>query len=145
MKRYLPFVIIAVVGLLALGSGGMLYRAKRAKTSIVPKVMSVTNDRAKEVHVRGPADAAVTLEEFGDFQCPPCGRLAGPILEIEEENHSRLRVIFYHFPLAIHQHALEAAFAARSVRFTRPLLGNARPPLSRTVQLEQSAGRAHIV
>lgn len=66
------------------------------------------------MHVRGRADAPVTLEEFGDFQCPPCGALAGPIKQLEKDYDPRLRVIFHHFPLRNHQHAREAACAAEA-------------------------------
>ena len=66
------------------------------------------------MHVRGPAEASVTLEEFGDFQCPPCGRLAEAINQIERDYHPHLRVIFRDFPLAVHTHAHEAALAAEA-------------------------------
>jgi len=37
MKRYLPFVIVALVAMLTVGTGTMLYRAKRTVTLTVPK------------------------------------------------------------------------------------------------------------
>lgn len=64
--------------------------------------------------MRGAAQAPVTLEEFGDFQCPPCGLLSGLLLEIEKEYGPKLRVIFRNFPFPNHEHALEAAYAAES-------------------------------
>jgi protein-disulfide isomerase len=66
------------------------------------------------MHVRGEAKAPVTIEEFGDFQCPPCGIMAGVMKQAEKEYGSRLRVIFHHFPLAMHAHAREAALAAEA-------------------------------
>jgi protein-disulfide isomerase len=110
MRRYLPFVIVGAVALITLGSATILYRAKR------PSLHSLPEDRGTEArHVRGPADATVTLDEFGDFQCPPCGFLSGPIKQMEEDYHSRLRVIFHHFPLVDnHPHAMEAALAAEA-------------------------------
>jgi len=114
MKRYLPLVIIAAVALLTLASGTILYRAKR-----LPVLMMSKNDMpsavgAKAIHVRGPADATVTLEEFGDFQCPACGTLAGAISQLEEDYAPRLRVTFRHFPLVSHKHAREAALASEA-------------------------------
>jgi protein-disulfide isomerase len=114
MKRYLPFVIIAIVGLAAFVSGAMLYRAKRPQTTAIPKAITTAKERAEEVHMRGPANAAVTLEEFGDFQCPPCGGLEGPLQQIERDYASSLRVIFRNFPFTIHEHAHEAAYAAEA-------------------------------
>jgi len=114
MKRYLPFVIIALVGLAAFGGGAMLYHAKRSQATAIPQAMAVPKERAEEVHVRGPANAAVTLEEFGDFQCPPCGALEGPLQQIERDYASSLRVIFRNFPFTNHEHAHEAAYAAEA-------------------------------
>jgi len=62
----------------------------------------------------GSPQAPVTLEEFGDFQCPPCGVLSGPLLEIEKDYGPKLRVIFRNFPFPNHEHALEAAYAAEA-------------------------------
>src|SRR5438477_5231538 len=114
MKRVLPFLIIALVALAALGGATVLYRAKRPQTTVVPKAIASTKGSAEEVHVRGPANATVTLEEFGDFQCPPCGGLAGPLQQIERDYATSLRVIFRNFPFTIHVHAQEAAYAAEA-------------------------------
>jgi hypothetical protein len=79
MKRYLPFVIVAVAALVALGAGAMLYRAKRPQLHAIPASDSVAGKSdAGSMHIRGNPDAAVTLEEFGDFQCPPVA--ASPLL-----------------------------------------------------------------
>ncbi len=64
--------------------------------------------------MRGPAQAPVTLEEFGDFQCSPCGLISGPLREIEKDYGPKLRVIFRNFPFPNHQHGLEAAYAAEA-------------------------------
>jgi protein-disulfide isomerase len=114
VRRFLPFIIVVVVGLVTIGAGIVLYRAKRPQTTTIPKAMADSNEHAEEVHVRGAANAAVTLEEYGDFQCPPCGRLAGPLEQIEHDYGSRLRVIFRNFPFTIHEHAHEAAYAAEA-------------------------------
>jgi protein-disulfide isomerase len=115
MRRYLPFVIVAGVGFLTLASGTLLYRAKRPPLLTISSDLSAAGKEGNEsIHIRGPADAPVTLEEFGDFQCPPCGALAGPIKQMEKDYDRRLRVIFHHFPLITHQHAREAACAAEA-------------------------------
>ena len=66
-------------------------------------------------HAQGPADAPVTLVEYGDFECPHCGR-AHPILKrVQRRLGDRLRLVFRHFPLGeIHPHAVHAAEAAEA-------------------------------
>jgi protein-disulfide isomerase len=118
MKRYLPFVIVVVVALATFGSGAMLYRAKRPQLKNIPESQRLSaKSGAESVHIRGNPDAPVTLEEFGDFQCPPCGQFAGFVEELLKEYDSRLRVIFRNFPLSAHEHAREAALAAEAAGF----------------------------
>src|SRR5215472_15691138 len=110
MKRYLPFVIVVGVALAALGSGAMLYRAKHEQLQAIPQDKALSGNSGTEpMHIRGKPDAPVTLEEFGDFQCPPCGSFAGFAEELLKEYDSRLRVVFRNFPLPGHEHAREAA------------------------------------
>ena len=113
MRRYLPFAIVGVVGLLTVGSGAMLYRAKRPAALTIPKNREKSGlDQA--THVRGNPKAPITLEEFGDFECPPCANLAPVIRQIERDYGQELCVIFHHFPLMVHAHARQAAFAAEA-------------------------------
>ena len=49
--------------------------------------------------VRGPADAAVTVIEYSDFQCPFCAGLAETLAHLEAKYPSELRVVYRHFPL----------------------------------------------
>jgi protein-disulfide isomerase len=114
MKRYLPFIIVAVVALATLGSGAMLYRAKRPQVLSVPENKMLGKSDSESAHIRGNPDAPVTLEEYGDFQCPPCGMFAAFLQQLEKEYDSRLRVVFRNFPLAMHEHAREAALAAEA-------------------------------
>jgi formate-nitrite transporter family protein len=66
-------------------------------------------------HVSGPDDAPVTLVEYGDFECPHCGRAHPIVQSIQRQLGSRLRFVFRHFPLTeIHPHAKHAAEAAES-------------------------------
>jgi protein-disulfide isomerase len=111
MRRSAPFIIVAVVALAAIGTGTYLYRTKRAASPQL-KITKQTGEQGEAVHVLGPANAPVTLEEFGDFQCPPCGRLSEPINQLQKKYN--LRVIFREFPLPMHAHAREAAFAAEA-------------------------------
>ena len=117
MKRYLPFVIVFGVALVTLGSGTMLYRAKLPHVKNIPDTQSVSAGSDSSAHIRGKPDAPVTLEEFADFQCPPCGQFAPFAEELLKEYDSRLRVVFRNFPLPVHEHAREAALAAEAAGF----------------------------
>lgn len=67
-------------------------------------------------HTKGPADAAVTIVEFSDFQCPAC-RSALPAVEaVTSAYPQQVRVVYRNFPLnSIHPNAQLAAQAAESV------------------------------
>jgi protein-disulfide isomerase len=115
MKRYLPFLIVGVVAAVAIGGGAALYRAKRPRPLTIPKErIALPATESRGVHMLGPADAPVTLEEYGDFQCPPCGKLSEPINEIQRDYNRQVRLIFRNFPLVNHQYAREAAYAAEA-------------------------------
>jgi protein-disulfide isomerase len=64
-------------------------------------------------HVLGPAEAPVTVVEYGDFQCPTC-KLAFPAVKLLLQRFGRdVRFAYRHFPLeALHPYALPAAEAA---------------------------------
>lgn len=127
MKRALPFIIIALV----LGVAFLAFRYLQQPTPDSPTASPVPTaspaasatktanpgvSGAEPPHAHGNANAPVTLEEFGDFECPPCG-LLHPILETMESEFgpTRLRVIFREFPLVpTHPHALTAARAAEA-------------------------------
>ena len=66
-------------------------------------------------HVHGRADAPYTLVEYGDYQCPDCGRLFAVIRDLQTELADLLRIAFRHYPLSgIHHHAQLAAEAAEA-------------------------------
>ncbi len=66
-------------------------------------------------HAHGPEDAPYTLVEYGDYECPDCGRLYVTLRDLQSDIASRLRVVFRHYPLSgIHHHAQQAAEAAEA-------------------------------
>ena len=119
MKRFLPFLIIAVVAFVTVGTGALFYREKTRPAPAPPASAAVrpTPAEAPEdpfVHVRGPSSAPVTLEIYGDFQCPSCALVSQAIDELQKQYEGKMRVIFHEFPLEMHKHALEAALAAEA-------------------------------
>ena len=130
MKRLLPFIIILCVLGGAVGSVLYMTRTKsappsdsnqstppqpgQAKPSPTLSAVRTGVPGAEPAHTLGPANAPVQIEEFGDFQCPPCG-LFHPILkQMKQEFGDKLRVTFRNYPLPNHQHAIAAASAAEA-------------------------------
>ena len=73
-------------------------------------------------HAQGPADAPVTLVEYGDYECPHCGHAHPIVKTLRKRFGSQLRFIFRNFPLReIHPNAEAAAetaeFAATQGKF----------------------------
>jgi protein-disulfide isomerase len=65
-------------------------------------------------HIRGPVESAVTLVEYGDFECPYCGQ-AEPIVRELLREFGDVRYIWRHLPLNdVHPHAQLAAEAAEA-------------------------------
>jgi protein-disulfide isomerase len=112
MKRFLPFIIVALVAAVAIGSGTFLYKRKRTENAPAKISKAETDTSGKVVHILGPENAPVTIEEFGDFQCPPCGKLSEPINQLQKKYN--LRVIYRNFPLPNHRWAKDAACAAEA-------------------------------
>jgi protein-disulfide isomerase len=68
----------------------------------------------KRDHIRGPLDAPVTLVEYGDFECPYCGR-AEPVLRELLRDFGDVRYVWRHLPLSdVHPHAQLAAEASEA-------------------------------
>jgi len=66
-------------------------------------------------HRAGPHEAVVTLVEYGDYECPHCGRAAPIVQQVRKRMGSRLAFVFRHFPLrSVHPHAEHAAQAAEA-------------------------------
>jgi protein-disulfide isomerase len=105
-----PFVIIGVVLLAAVAAGAWyLSRSNR------PGAVASGKPGANPAHEAGKASAPAVLEEFGDFQCPPCGQMFPEVEKIRQDYGDRLRFVFREFPLVrVHPHALLAAHAAEA-------------------------------
>ena len=134
MKRIMPFLLILAVLGIALGS--VWYLTKPVATSTVPASQPTPASSgsqqqqqqppselgpvktgvpgAEPANIKGPANARVHIEEFGDFQCPPCAMFHPMLEKMEKEFPKDLRVTFRHYPLPNHQHALRAASAAEA-------------------------------
>lgn len=122
-KRALPFLII--VGVLA-ASLLMAWYLKRSAaetpTATLPGTSLAQQSTTRSVklgadppHTLGSPDAVVMIEEFGDFECAPCGLLHPSLKTMKQEFGPRVVIVFREFPLVSrHPHALAAARAAEA-------------------------------
>jgi protein-disulfide isomerase len=108
MKRYLPFVIIAAVLVAAIGAGVLMFRSSQPHPPATPTPAGGSVATPNGVASKG----VVTIDEYGDYQCPPCGSLHPILKTLKSEYGGRIQIAFHHFPLAFHSHALEASYAA---------------------------------
>ena len=133
MKTFAPLLIILAV--LGIAVGSVWYLTRPPEVTPVPAAGQTPQTRpanspgatparaavnqgvpgAEPPHTHGPANAPIHIEEFGDFECPPCG-VFHPILEqMEAEFGDQLRVTYRQFPLVPkHRHALIAASASEA-------------------------------
>lgn len=113
MKRYLPFAIIALVFAGAVGAGAYMYRSTHPTPSATPALSPTPV--VSQMALPSPENykGQVVIEEFGDYQCPPCGALHPDLKKLKGEYGDKVKFVFHHFPLTrIHKHAAIAAFAA---------------------------------
>jgi len=83
--------------------------SKRAKAA------ALTLPVGERDHIAGPPEAAVTLVEYGDYECPDCGRAYPIVKQVQQRMGRALRFVFRNFPLReSHPHAQHAAEAAEA-------------------------------
>jgi|SRR5439155_17838582 len=115
MELYLPFIIVRAAAFTALASGPLLCQTMQPHRLTIAADETISGKGlAKSVHIRGNPDASVTLEEFGDFECPSCASLATFVDQLIKEYHPRVRLIFRNFSLPMHQLARDAALTAEA-------------------------------
>ena len=83
---------------------------------VAPPIEDLMDPVDPEVdHIRGPEDAPVTLVEYGDFECPHCGRAEPIVRDLLAGFGADVRFVFRHLPLTdVHEHAQIAAEASEA-------------------------------
>jgi len=128
----LPLIIIGLVLVAAVGGGWYLYSSSKAQptaksnTNTASNKPAADNKAAQELYAKAPAGAqpanilgaptaAVTVEEFADYQCPTCATVHTKVKEINSLYSGRIKFIYRSFPLKqIHKNAYDAAVAAEA-------------------------------
>jgi protein-disulfide isomerase len=138
MKRYLPFIIIVVVLIAIVAIFSVTLRKENGGGDSGPGLSSSNQPALIAGNATPPNQAMpgqpapdptgvtkpnvkvsspVILEEYGDYQCPPCGQLYPELKQIEHEYGNQVQIVFHHFPLTrMHKNALAAAHAAEAAR-----------------------------
>lgn len=110
-KKHLAVVIVAV----AIGIPGFILLAKSGTPPPFPHLKKEQIELLvrPDSHSAGNPQAAVTVVEFGDLQCPACSRAEEVARAMRAKYGDRVRFVFRHLPLPdLHPHALKAAEAA---------------------------------
>ena len=134
MKRFLPFIIILFVLVGAFGVSLKLWKSGGASNTNAPSTFATnlpgtaSANNGADLNQANQSSAGLTkpnvkvsspvvLDEYGDYQCPPCGQLYPDLKQIEKEYGDQVQIVFHHFPLMkIHKNALPAAHAAEAAR-----------------------------
>lgn len=118
VKRFAPFLIIVAC---LIGGFILIQYLSRPERSKVPPPLALPASKgpaklgAEPPHALGDINAAVMLEEFGDFECPPCGALHPMLKTLKSEFGASLVLVFREFPMtSLHPHAIEAARVAEA-------------------------------
>ncbi|MEQ1761706.1 MAG: thioredoxin domain-containing protein [Pyrinomonadaceae bacterium] len=128
-----PLVIIGIVLALTIGGFAWLYSTSKSPTAAntangnraanaasTPRAAATVPANApagaSPVYAIGQPTAAVTIEEFADFQCPSCATAHPVMKEIQGAyaGNKNVRFIFRHLPLSIHDKSMDAAAAVEA-------------------------------
>ncbi len=124
--RQLDEAKVGILGaaLLAAGLTWLLFRAtawlpRQTRLRALLGTAETLTDLYRDVdpdrdHIRGPVDAPVTVVEYGDFECPYCGR-AEPVMRELLRDFGDVSYVWRHLPLSdVHPHAQQAAEASEA-------------------------------
>lgn len=128
-KSNTPLLIIALVLVGALLFGWYMLSSSKTEPTVAngntatrsptPARTPIPADAPKGAdppNESGSATAAVTLEEFADFQCGSCAAVHPALNEIKSAYGSKIRFIFRNYPLSMHDKADDAALAVEAAR-----------------------------
>ena len=121
----MPVIVIGIVAIVAF-VGFYLYYNRSTSTPRNPNGNTPTNvaratpipsnapQGANPPNYLGSPNAAVTVEEFADFQCPSCGATHPVMKQIQSMFGPRIKFIYRQFPLPMHDKSYDASTAAEA-------------------------------
>ncbi len=109
-------VAVGVLTVCALVTTGLVVRRELStpRAAAVPGTIRIPTWHAfaREGHRMGPAEAPVKIVVFSDFQCPYCAVLMERLRMVREARPTEVAVVYRHFPIDGHRHAVPAARAS---------------------------------
>lgn len=109
--RWIIFIGVVV----AIFAGVIFFNKNNTSNNFKGDPAKIINDGPIADYVFGSRDQKVTLIEYGDYECPGCGSIYGPLKSLTEKYKDKVTFIFREFPLtSIHPNALAAATAAEA-------------------------------
>ena len=105
-------LLVIIAGVIVAGGIAVYLSRQGTSANASPDASGAVGQAAR---VRGAADAKITLVEYGDYQCPTCGRYHPIIQELLSRYPGKIKLEYHHFPLVqMHSNAMAAALAAES-------------------------------
>lgn len=106
----LGFVLVLGAGLAALN----FYSRPPQPTSVKPTDIKLSDVLAPGRPEKGNPNANVVIVEFSDLQCPSCRRGNEVVEQLLVRYEDKIRVVYRHYPLDIHERARLFAMAAEA-------------------------------
>lgn len=102
------WIILAVIAVIL---GGIFVISNNKKAG----APSSTSAKAVSKHIEGDGKAGVTLQEYGDYQCPICGDFFNALQQVESKYNTQIHFQYSNLPLTqLHPNAFAAARAAEA-------------------------------
>lgn len=109
-------VAVGVLTACALVTTGLVVRrelaAPRTASAAAPVRIQGWHEFARQGQRMGPPKAPVTIVVFSDFQCPYCAVAMERLRQVRSAHPTEVAVVYRHFPVAGHRHAVAAARAS---------------------------------
>ncbi|MFT7644746.1 MAG: protein-disulfide isomerase [Candidatus Paceibacteria bacterium] len=104
-----PWVIIGIITVILFGGVIFLSNVSTEEND------EIHNEGVELIqHIKGNSEAAVTLVEYSDFQCPACAAFQAPLSGVLNIYKDNINFEYKHFPLPMHSYAQQAAVAAEA-------------------------------
>ncbi len=103
-----PIIILVFIAIIFIS----LFSVFKGSGSNVVSTYTENENWKNSTNIKGPENAPVSIIEYGDYQCSPCGMAAGIVKQILDEYKDKVKLEYRHFPLPMHGFATNAAIAA---------------------------------